>query len=448
MLANEPISTLIWKLSLPASVGMLVNALYNVVDTIYIGHGVGAMGIAGLSIAFPVQMILGGTGTMLGIGAASVISRSLGAKNYKRAEAAFGNNLLAIAVIGFLIMLTGTLFTESILKIFGATEAILPYAYDYISVIFLGSPLIVFSISMNNVIRSEGAAKVAMLSMIIGAVANVILDPIFIFGLDMGIRGAALATVLARFLVIAWIFHYYRSGKSMLIFSIKYLKPVPGILWEILVIGFPSMLRHASSSFVFGLVNQLAGFYGGDVAIAIFGIMNRIIIFGGMPIFGITQGMQPILGYSYGAGYFHRAREVIKRSAVIATVFSSLITLILFVFPREVISLFTHSPELLEMGPSAMRMMTCGFFVIGFQIIGGTIFQAIGKGLPSFVLNTSRQVLILIPVLLILPRYLGLNGVWLSFPLSDILSTVITFMVVLPEMERLKNAELAVEGEM
>ncbi len=448
MLANEPIATLIWKLSLPASVGMLVNALYNIVDTIYIGHGVGSLGIGGLSIAFPVQMILGGTGTMIGIGAASVISRSLGAKNYERAEAAFGNNLLAIAILGGLIALVGTVFTEPILRIFGATDAIMPYAFDYISVIFLGSPLIIFSISMNNVIRSEGAAKVAMLSMIIGAVANVILDPIFIFGLDMGIRGAALATVLARFLVIGWIIHYYSNGKSSLVFRLKYLKPVPGILWEIFVIGFPSMLRHASTSFVFGLVNQLAGFYGGEAAISIFGIVNRVLIFGGMPIFGITQGMQPILGYSYGAGYFHRAREVIKRSAVIATAFSSIITLILFIFPEPVMYMFTRAPELLKIGPSAMRMMTCGFFVIGFQIIGGTIFQSIGKGLPSFILNTSRQVLILIPVLLVLPKYLGLNGVWLSFPVSDILSTIITFMVVLPEMKRLKDAELSMEGDL
>jgi putative MATE family efflux protein len=202
MLANEPISTLIWKLSLPASVGMLVNALYNIVDTIYIGHGVGAMGIAGLSIAFPVQMILGGTGAMLGMGAASVISRNLGAKNYKRAEVAFGNNLFLIALLGSLISLIGTLFTGTILRTFGATDSILPYAMDYMSVIFLGAPLIIFSMSMNNVIRSEGAAKIAMLSMIIGAVGNIILDPFFIFVLDLGIRGAAMATVLSRLLVI------------------------------------------------------------------------------------------------------------------------------------------------------------------------------------------------------------------------------------------------------
>lgn len=447
MLANEPISTLMWKLSLPASVGMLVNALYNIVDTIYIGHGVGAMGIAGLSIAFPVQMILGGTGAMLGMGAASVISRNLGAKNYKRAEVAFGNNLFLIALLGSLISLIGTLFTGTILRTFGATDSILPYAMDYMSVIFLGAPLIIFSMSMNNVIRSEGAAKIAMLSMIIGAVGNIILDPFFIFVLDLGIRGAAMATVLSRLLVIGWVFFYYSSGKSVLFFSVKYLKPVPGIMKEILLIGFPAMLRHGSTSFVFGMVNQLAGFYGGDTAIAIFGILNRVVMFGGMPMVGISQGMQPILGYSYGAGYFHRAREVIKKSAIIATSFSILITLLLFLFPEAVITLFTSDPGLLEKGPVAMRMMTCGFFVIGFQMIGGTLFQAIGKALPSFVLNTSRQILLLIPVLLILPRYLGINGVWLSFPISDILSTVITFMVVLPEMERLKNAELAVGGE-
>lgn len=447
MLANEPISRLIWKLSLPATVGMLVNALYNLVDTIYIGHGVGALGIAGLSISFPLQMIIGGTGAMLGMGAASVISRNLGAKNYKRAEVAFGNNLLAILLFGGSITLIGTLFIVPILHAFGATEAILPYALDYMSVIFLGSPLIIFCMSMNNVIRSEGAAKVAMYSMIIGAIANIILDPIFIFVLDMGVRGAALATVMARLVVIAWISYYYSTGQSLLKFSIKYMRPHLDVLWEIIVIGFPALVRHAASSFVFGMVNQLAAFYGGDMAVALFGINNRVIIFSFMPTVGIAQGMQPILGYNYGAGSYHRAREVILKSAFVATVFSSLLACALFIFPKTVISIFTHDPALLEMGPHAMRLMSFALFVIGFQMIGGTLFQSIGKALPSFILNTSRQVLILIPVLYLLPKYIGLDGVWLSFSIADILSTVITVIVVIPEMRSLKRSELAMEGE-
>ncbi len=447
MLANEPISRLIWKLSLPATVGMLVQALYNLVDTIYIGHSVGALGIAGLSISFPLQMIIGGTGAMLGMGAASVISRNLGAKNYKRAEVAFGNNLLAILIFGGAIALVGKFLTVPILQAFGATEAILPYALDYMSVIFLGAPLIVFCMSMNNVIRSEGAAKVAMYSMVIGAIANIILDPVFIFVLDMGVRGAAIATVMARLVVVGWITYYYSTGQSFLKFSIKYMKPQLDILGEIIAIGFPALVRHAASSFVFGMVNQLAAFYGGDMAVALFGVNNRVIIFSFMPAIGIAQGMQPILGYSYGAGSYNRAREVILKSALIATVFSSLLALVFFIFPKTVISIFTHDPALLEMGPHALRLMTFALFVIGFQMIGGTLFQAIGKALPSFILNTSRQILILIPVLYFLPKYIGIDGVWLAFPIADILSTFITVLVVIPQMKSLKRAELAMEGE-
>lgn len=447
MLANEPISKLIWKLSLPATVGMLVNALYNLVDTIYIGHGVGAMGIAGLSISFPLQMIIGGTGAMLGMGAASVISRNLGAKNYKRAEIAFGNNLFAILFFGGAILLIGKLFIVPILQLFGATEAILPYAKDYMGIVFLGAPLIIFCMSMNNVIRSEGAAKVAMYSMAIGAVANIILDPIFIFVLDMGVKGAAIATVLARIVVILWIGYFFSSGKSILRFSMGYLKPHLDVLREIIVIGFPALIRHGASSFVFGMVNQLTAFYGGDMAVALFGVNNRVVIFSMMPMIGIAQGMQPILGYSYGAGFYHRAREVIEKSVYIASSFSTLVACILFIFPEQLISIFTKDPALLEMGPHAMRLMTFGVFVIGFQMIGGTLFQAIGKALPSFILNTSRQILVLIPILLVLPKYIGLDGVWLSFSISDILSTAITFLVVMPQMKSLREAEMTLEVE-
>lgn len=447
MLAREPISSLIWKLSLPAIVGMLVQAAYNLVDTIYIGHGVGALGIGALSVSFPLQMIIGGTGAMLGMGSASVISRNLGAKKYDRAETAFGNNLLAIVGFGGAIALAGTLFTSSILGAFGATSEILPYARDYMSVIFAGSPLIIFSISMNNVIRSEGAARVAMYSMLIGALTNIILDPVFIFVLGMGIRGAAIATILARFSVIAWIAWYYSTGRSILTFHMKNLRPDPGILGEIIVIGLPALVRHAATSFVFGFVNRLAAFYGGNMAVALFGVVNRLVMFSGMPMVGISQGMQPILGYSYGARYYHRAREVIWKSAFLATAYTSFMAVIFLTFPRGVLSIFTHDAQLLAMGPHTMRLMTMGFFFVGFQMIGGTLFQAIGKATPSFVLNTARQILFLVPILLILPKYIGIDGVWLSFSISDILSTLITLAVVIPQMNSLNRAELVAEGE-
>lgn len=446
MLANEPIAKLIWKLSLPATVGMLVNALYNLVDTIFIGNTVGPMGIAGLAISFPLQMLMGGTGAMLGMGAASVISRSLGARNYEKSKTAFGNNLFAIVVFGGLFASLGTVFLTPVLRAWGATDAILPYATQYMGLIFPGSPLIIFCMSMNNVIRSEGAAKTAMFSMIIGALSNVALDALFIIGMDMGIKGAAIATILARVPVVIWIFCYYASGKSFFRFVPERMKPDFAVLKEIIFVGFPALVRHGATSFVFGMVNNLAAFWGGNLAVAVFGVVNRMLMFSGMPVAGIAQGMQPILGYSYGAGRYHRALETIIRSAVIATIYTSIVAVILVTFPQAVISIFSRDPEMLYRGSHAMRLMSAGFFVVGVQIISGVLFQALGKPLPSLILNTSRQILVLAPVLLVLPRFLGINGVWLSFPVADIVSTILALAVTYPQMVSLKRAETG-EGE-
>ncbi len=446
MLADEPVGRLIWKLSLPAMVGMIVNGLYNLVDTIYIGHGVGSLGIAGLSIVFPIQMIIGGTGAMLGIGTASLISRSLGAKDHDSAQKAFGNNLLATAVLGVLFIIFGSIFLPQILSLFGASAGILPFAADYMGVIFLGSPLIIFTMSMNNVIRSEGAAKTAMWSMLVGAIANIILDPIFIFGLGMGIRGAAIATVLSRVLVIVWIGWFFLSGKSILAFRLADIKPRFRILREIFIIGFPALLHHASSSFVFGLINQLLGFYGGNIAVAAFGVNNRIIIFSAMPTIGIAQGMQPIVGYNYGAGNYRRTLEAIVTSNRLALAFCSGIALLLLAFPSPVLRIFTTDTDLLEMGPHAIRLMVAGFFLAGYNKVAGSVFQALGKAFPSFLINTARPVLFFIPLLMIMPRYMGINGVWLSFAVADVLSFALTVFFLVPQTRSLKALEPLPEG--
>jgi putative MATE family efflux protein len=446
MLANDSIGRLIWKLSFPAMVGMFVNGLYNLVDTIYIGHGMGSMGIAGLSVAFPVQMIIGGIGAMLGIGTASLISRSLGAKDYERARWAFGNNLLAILTAGVLFMAIGTVFLVPVLRAFGATDAIIPYASEYMSVIFLGSPLILGTMSLNNVIRSEGAAKTAMWSMLIGALTNIVLDPVFIFALGMGIRGAAVATILSRVAALIWVARFFRSGHSLVTISLSDMKPRFRILREIITVGFPALLHHASSSFVFGLINQLAAFYGGNIAVAIFGVNNRIIIFSSMPVVGIAQGMQPIVGYNYGAKQYHRTAEGIKTSQIIALAVCSAVSLFLLFFPKPVLTIFSSDPKLLEMGPHAIRLMVAGFFLAGFNKVGGAVFQALGKARPAFIVNMARPILFFIPLLLLLPKVLGLDGVWLSFAAADVLSFILTFLLLLPEARSLKALEASSEG--
>ncbi len=446
MLANEPVGRLIWKLSLPAMVGMFVNGLYNLVDTIYIGHGVGSLGIAGLSVAFPIQMIIGGTGLMLGVGTASVISRSLGAKAYDKARSAFGNNLLATAFLGGIYFVAGTVFLHPILSLFGASAEILPYASEYMGVIFLGSPLIIFTMSMNNVIRSEGAAKTAMWSMLVGAIANIILDPIFIFTLGMGIRGAAIATVISRIGVMIWVGWFFFSGRSIITIRIKDLYPRLHIMKEIITIGFPAFLQHASSSLVFGMINQLLGFYGGNVAVAVFGVNNRVIIFSAMPTIGIAQGMQPIAGYNFGARQYGRTLEVIRTSNMMALAFCSGIAATLLLFPGPVLRIFTSDKALLEMGPHAMRLMVAGFFFAGYNKVGGSVFQALGKALPAFIINSARPILFFIPLLLIMPRFMGINGVWISFAVADILSFLITVFFLIPQKSALRSLKYSTEG--
>lgn len=446
MLANEPVGRLIWKLSLPAMVGMFVNGLYNLVDTIYIGHGVGSLGIAGLSVAFPIQMIIGGTGLMLGVGTASVISRSLGAKAYDKARSAFGNNLLATAFLGGIYFVAGTVFLHPILSLFGASAEILPYASEYMGVIFLGSPLIIFTMSMNNVIRSEGAAKTAMWSMLVGAIANIILDPIFIFTLGMGIRGAAIATVISRIGVMIWVGWFFFSGRSIITIRIKDLYPRLNIMKEIITIGFPAFLQHASSSLVFGMINQLLGFYGGNVAVAVFGVNNRVIIFSAMPTIGIAQGMQPIAGYNFGARQYGRTLEVIRTSNMMALAFCSGIAATLLLFPGPVLRIFTSDKALLEMGPHAMRLMVAGFFFAGYNKVGGSVFQALGKALPAFIINSARPILFFIPLLLIMPRFMGINGVWISFAVADILSFLITVFFLIPQKSALRSLKYSTEG--
>lgn len=446
MLTNEPVGGLIWRLSIPAMVAMFVNGLYNLVDTIYIGHGVGSMGIAGLSIAFPIQMLIGGMGFMLGSGTASIISRSFGAKDYEKAHRALGNNLFSVMVLGLLCMVLGRVFLTSILRLFGASEEIMPYASEYMGVIFLGSPLTIFTMSMNNIIRSEGAARTAMWSMLIGAIANIILDPIFIFTFGMGIRGAAVATVLSRVFVLAWITWFYRSGGSFLSIRAKHLAPRIALLKEIILIGFPALLQNASSSFVYGLINQILGFYGGNLALAVLGVNYRIIMYSAMPAVGIAHGMQPIAGFNYGARRYGRVLEALRTSNVMALSLCSGIAITLLIFPGPALRIFTSDKELLEAGMSAMRLMVAGTFFVGYNRVGGGFFQALWKALPAFVINSARPILFFLPLLVIMPRFLGINGIWLSFSLADILSFLLTAFLMAPETRFLRSLELAKEG--
>ncbi len=444
MLENEKMSKLLMKLSLPATVGMLVNALYNIVDTIFIGRGVGYLGIGGLTVAFPIQMAIMAVAQMIGIGAASAISRSLGEGDLEKADHVAGNSYIAVVFLGIFIAVIGSVFKEPLLKIFGATDILLPYSIEYIEVILIGSIYFPFVVSANNLIRAEGNAKTAMFAMLIGTLTNIVLDYIFIFPLDMGIRGAALATILSQAVSLIYVLFYLFGGKSSLKVRLHHLKLDFKILYEIITVGLPAFARQVAGSLIAIVLNNSLAFYGGELAISVYGVIQRVIMFLFMPMFGVIQGMQPIAGYNYGAKKMDRVKEVVKLSIIITTIFATFSTILGELFPEKIIALFDKDPNLISNGKIAMRYVIAMLPVVGVQIVGASLFQSLGKAMPSLILSMSRQVLFLIPLVLILPRIfnLGLTGIWVAFPIADFFSMLITVFLLKKEMRLLKEASL------
>lgn len=436
MLENEKISRLLIKLSLPATIGMIVNALYNIVDTIFIGRGVGALAIGGLTVAFPIQMVIMAFALMIGIGSASAVSRSLGAKEVEKADYIAGNSFLAIIVISIIIVIFGYVFLEPLLILFGATDTLLPYAKDYMSIIFFGSIFFSFTMSANNLIRAEGNAKDSMGIMIIGTGLNIVLDPIFIFGFKLGIKGAALATILSQFVSFIFIIKYLYGDRSSLKVKLHHLKPQLGILKEIFTVGFSSFARNMAGSITAIVVNNSLKIYGGDTAIAVLGIVNRVIMFLYMPLFGIIQGMQPIVGFNYGAKKYDRVKEVVKTSILVTTILCISGFLVGELFPQSIIRLFSKEEELLKQGIPVLRIVISMTPVIGIQIVGSALFQSLGKAVPSLFLSLLRQVIFLIPLVIILPQIVNnkLLGVWMAYPIADLLSTLATTVLLKRQM--------------
>ena len=441
ILADENIGALLWRLSIPAMVGMGVMASYNLVDAIFIGRGVGTLGIAGLAICFPVQLINLAVGHMIGMGSASIISRALGAGDEALGHRAFGNALLMIMVLAVVLTTGGLLFIEQLLRVFGATKEILPYARDYLSIILWGTAFRFYAMSHNNIIRSEGRAKIAMTAMIVGAGVNIVLDPIFIFGLDMGMRGAAVATVVAQACTTTFIIGYFKSGRSSLSMTPKDVLPSWPIIRETLAIGASSFARMVAGSAVVVILNRTLGHYGGNLAIAAYGVLNRLMHFAFMPMMGFAQALQPVAGFNYGAGQFERARRALRVSSVRSTVFAAGALVLLVVFARPMIQLFTSDLKLIELSVPAMRIIAIAFPVVGIQMMGTTMFLALGRAGPALFLSLSRQIIFLIPLVLLLPLTMGLTGIFVAFPIADVLATAVTVVMLAREFRRLRGLE-------
>ena len=434
ILDDDRIGQLMLKLSLPALVGLLVMTMYNVVDTIFVGHYVGPLGIAGLTIVFPAQMLAMAIGQMMGMGGASLISRLIGAGNIHRAEHALGNALTAAVVLSVIVMIAGLSNTDMWLRLMGASETVLPYAREYMSIILIALPFKTIAMAQSSLIRAEGNARVPMTGMIIGAVLNIILDAIFIILLGMGIRGAALGTLIASLVTVLYFMRYYLSGKSFLKIHTKSLVIEWGILGAILAIGIAAFANLSASSVTVVFINRALATLGGDVAISAYGLVNRIMMFAFMPGIVIAQGLQPILGFNYGAKRYDRVLKAIKIAVIAATTFSVIVFLAVYFAPEVFIRVFTTDGEVIAVGSYAVRRIFFLRYLIGFIIVGSTVFQAMGKAPQAFVTAIARPVLFLLPLVFILPNYWQLDGVWLAFPVTDVLTFILVLVLIIPQI--------------
>ncbi len=453
-LGEEKITKLLLKFSIPAIVGMLVNALYNIVDRMFIGHipEVGKLAITGVGVTMPISTIILGFGMLIGIGTAATISIKLGQQKKDEAEKILGNAFTLIIVISLIITVIGLIWGKDILRLFGASDNTLVYAEDYMQIIFLGTIFNMMSFGLTHTIRASGSPNVAMASMLIGAVVNTILDPIFIFAFGMGVKGAAIATVIAQICSAIWGISFFLGGKANLRVKIKNLKLKKEYILSIFAIGMSPFSMQIAASIVQVISNNSLKAYGGDLAIGAMTIVSSVAMIFMMPIFGLNQGMQPIIGYNYGAKKYDRVKQAIKYPQIVATIIAAIGFLIIQFVPQILVKAFSSDPQLLEITKHGMRIYLCMIMFIGPQVIRTNYFSCTGQAKKSMFLSLLRQVLLLIPCLLILPKVslpgiglLGLTGVWMAGPVSDGLSFIITHFIFKAEMKRLDGKAISDE---
>jgi putative MATE family efflux protein len=435
LILNGNIRKLLFKFSVPAAIGLIVSALYNAVDTIYIGHALGPLAIAGLAFVLPVQILMFAVGQMIGTGASSIIARSLGKGDKEKAIITAGNGMILTCIVSISFMIPCYFLIDRIIHFFKASPEVFKYAKDYMSVILIGFIFLSSSIVGNNLIRAEGKPKAAMYPLIFGAVLNVILAPIFIFGFKMGVRGAATATVISQFLSVIYILIYFNYSKSVFKTKTGMFKVKFPVIRDILKIGFPSFLVSMVDCVIFVLFGRTIMKYGSDLYIAIMGISLRVMDITVMPIVGITQGFSTIMGFNYGAKNYERVKKVLKEAIIWTTAVAGFAFIIIFGFPNLILRIFSTNKEMITIGMMPVRILLVFFVTIGFQYIGGNFFLSIGKPLPALFLNITRQLIILIPAILILPIFFGLHGIWFSIPLCDLLNTILTSILVFNELK-------------
>ena len=439
-LGEDHVLKLLIRFSIPAIIGMLVNALYNIVDRIFIGNGVDTLGIAGAAIGFPIMLIMMAFAMLIGIGANSLVAIRLGEQKKEEAEIIMGNALILLIAINIVITIAGLAFLDPLLKLFGASAAVLPYARTYMGIILWGAVFQAVGMGMNNFIRSEGNPRIAMITMLIGALLNTLLDPLFIFVFKWGIAGAAYATILSQAVCAVWVLYHFMYGKGILKLRLKNLTLKSHIVGKIVALGMAPFLMQLAASVLNAIMNKSLSLYGGDIAVSGMSAVSSIAMLFLMPIFGINQGAQPIIGYNYGAHKYNRVKEALKLAIIAATSVVILGFIVTRLFPAQLISIFNKKDEeLIVFGAHALKIFLIGMPIIGFQIVSANYFQAVGKPLQAALLSLSRQVLLLIPALLILPRFFGLEGLLYAGPFSDLMSSLITAMFLYFELKHLDN---------
>ena len=444
-LGSVSIGKLLTKLSIPAAIGMMVMVLYNLVDTIFVARYVGTMAIGGLAIVMPITMLISAVGMALGVGGSSLISRYLGAKDKDKANTVFGNLLMLTLTFTVVFSIIGYLFPDLILTIFGADGEIMPYAKEYYLIVLAGTPFLGLSMAGNNIIRSEGNARMSMIVMLISAALNLILDYLFIIKMDWGISGAAYATLISQILTFSFIAYYFLfSGKSTIRVNLQNLKLDIERVKEVVGLGSSSFARQGSSSLIAILVNHSLMHYGSEIDVAIYGIMNKVVMMSIFPIIGLIQGFLPILSFNYGAKNYHRVLKSINLSLLTAFTIGTSSLLVMTIFSKELFELFTTDPQILVPGSKYLVIVILVIPMIGIQMIGASFFQGIGKAKPALLLTLARQVIFLVPLMFILPKFYGIEGIWYSYPISDLLATISTLVFLYPKYIEIKKMNTVV----
>ena len=429
-LGTKPIGRLLMQYAMPAIIAMTASSLYNMVDSIFIGQGVGPMAISGLALTFPFMNLGAAFGAAVGVGASTCISVKLGQKDYGTAQRILGNTVTLNVIVGLLFSIVSLLFLDDILYFFGASPRTIPYARDYMFIILLGNVFSHMYFGMNAVLRAAGKPRQAMYATMFTVVMNTLLDPLFIYVFDMGIQGAAFATILSQMMALTWQMKLFTDRRELLHLQRGTFGLDGRLVRNIIAIGMSPFLMNVCACIVVIFINKGLLAYGGDLAVGAYGIVNRVAFVFVMIVMGINQGMQPIAGYNYGAQRNDRLMRVLKLSMMAATAVTTTGFLIAEIFPRECARLFTSDDQLLDMSAHGMRIVMFTFPIIGYQMVVTNFFQSIGRASVSIFLSLSRQMLFLLPMLIILPPIMGADGVWLSMPVSDTVASVVTAIVM------------------